>query len=236
MPRIRTVKPAFWLDEDLGTIKRDARLLYIGLWNHSDDRGVFEWRPGKIKIEVFPYDTDVKSETVSSWLNMLKSIGNIFYFEEKGKPFGYIPTFVSHQKIDKPSPGQYLTSSLPDVTIEPSPRTPETSEPVATEGNSKVKEKEKEGTRTITEKKVYGICNNVWLSDEEHKKLVEKFGEAGGKARIDKLSTYIGSKGDKYRSHYATVLNWDNKDGETNGTKNGKPITGLKIINGSDGQ
>ena len=33
MARIRTIKPQFWINEELGTIPRDARLLYIGLWN-----------------------------------------------------------------------------------------------------------------------------------------------------------------------------------------------------------
>ena len=29
---------------------------------------------------------------------------------------------------------------------------------------------------------------------------------------IEKLSSYIASKGKKYKSHYATILNWSRKD------------------------
>ena len=52
----------------------------------------------------------------------------------------------------------------------------------------------------------------VRLTKEEHKKLVAQFGEKGATERIENLSLYIQSKGDKYRSHYATILNWDRKD------------------------
>ena len=53
---------------------------------------------------------------------------------------------------------------------------------------------------------------NVFLSVEEHKKLQEKFGKAGAVDRIERLSGYIASKGDKYKSHYATILQWARKD------------------------
>ena len=40
MARIRTIKPQFWDDLKIGRLSRDARLLYIGLWNFADDLGV----------------------------------------------------------------------------------------------------------------------------------------------------------------------------------------------------
>lgn len=61
------------------------------------------------------------------------------------------------------------------------------------------------------EKKVFGEFQNVNLSEEEHKKLIVKFGEIGTKDRIEGLSTGLESKGYKYKSHYATILSWDRK-------------------------
>lgn len=52
----------------------------------------------------------------------------------------------------------------------------------------------------------------VQLTKDEHRKLIEKFGQKGADDRIENLSLYIQSKGDKYRSHYATILNWDKRD------------------------
>ena len=52
----------------------------------------------------------------------------------------------------------------------------------------------------------------VFLTEEEHKKLIEKFGEIGTQERIEKLNNYIGSKGKRYKSHYHTILSWEAKD------------------------
>ncbi|MEI6831309.1 MAG: hypothetical protein WCK61_01230 [Candidatus Omnitrophota bacterium] len=54
----------------------------------------------------------------------------------------------------------------------------------------------------------------VYLTDDEHQKLLDKFGEPGTKDRIEKLNNYIGSKGNKYKSHYHTILTWANRDKE----------------------
>ncbi|MFA5350253.1 MAG: hypothetical protein WC357_02845 [Candidatus Omnitrophota bacterium] len=54
----------------------------------------------------------------------------------------------------------------------------------------------------------------VYLSEEENKKLLDKFGEAETAVKIEKLNNYIGSKGARYRSHYHTILNWANRDKE----------------------
>lgn len=59
----------------------------------------------------------------------------------------------------------------------------------------------------------YGSFKNVKLSDEELKKLKEKFPDY--EERIEDLSLYIKSKGDKYKSHYGTILNWARKDRQT---------------------
>ena len=50
------------------------------------------------------------------------------------------------------------------------------------------------------------------ITKDEHQKLIEKFGEAGARDRIENLSLYIASKGDKYKNHYATILAWDKRD------------------------
>lgn len=75
------------------------------------------------------------------------------------------------------------------------------------------------------QKKSYGEFNNVLLLDEEKQKLIQKYGEVGFRERVEKLSLGIESKGYKYRSHYATILNWERKDKENNQGKNNSRIT-----------
>ena len=60
----------------------------------------------------------------------------------------------------------------------------------------------------IKEKEKYGEFQNVLLTDEEYHKL-EK---SNLLPYIEKLSSYIASKGKKYKSHYATILNWSRKE------------------------
>lgn len=59
-------------------------------------------------------------------------------------------------------------------------------------------------------KNKYGEFENVLLTDKEYQKLKERFVDY--ERRIKDLSYYIASKGDKYKSHYATILSWANKE------------------------
>ena len=61
-------------------------------------------------------------------------------------------------------------------------------------------------------KNIHGEFLNVKLTTDEYEKLEAQFGPIDTKQRIDRLSGYIASKGDKYKSHYATILNWARKD------------------------
>ena len=68
--------------------------------------------------------------------------------------------------------------------------------------------------RNIKEKPVkhkYGEYNNVLLTDEEFAKIKDKF-PSDYQSWIDRLSGYIESKGVKYKSHYATILNWSRNE------------------------
>lgn len=72
-----------------------------------------------------------------------------------------------------------------------------------------------------TNKEVYSEV--VRLSKEEHGKLVAKFGQQATDDKIENLSLYVLSKGDKYKSHYATLLSWDKREKKegTRGTNRG---------------
>ncbi len=52
----------------------------------------------------------------------------------------------------------------------------------------------------------------VKLQQAEYDALIARFGERKAKEFIERLSLYIGSRGDKYKSHYLTILNWDKMD------------------------
>jgi len=59
----------------------------------------------------------------------------------------------------------------------------------------------------------HGEYKNVLLTDEELAKLRALF-PLDLPARIERLSEYIASTGKKYKSHYATIRSWANRDGK----------------------
>lgn len=56
-------------------------------------------------------------------------------------------------------------------------------------------------------KRPYGEFVNVFLTDDEYQKIKDK----GLEGLINELSSYISSKGVKYKSHYATIVSWANR-------------------------
>jgi len=71
---------------------------------------------------------------------------------------------------------------------------------------SKVKESK------VKEKREYAPL--VLLTEEEHQKLVAELGDPLTKEYITRVSLYCQSKGKRYKSYYATILNWHRKDVE----------------------
>ena len=62
------------------------------------------------------------------------------------------------------------------------------------------------------QKERFGSFKNVLLTQDEKKKLIEKFGFSSAKERVENLSLFVESTGRKYKSHYATILAWDRRD------------------------
>lgn len=73
------------------------------------------------------------------------------------------------------------------------------------------------------DKKIFGEFKNVKLTDEEYLKIIEQFTTQGALDRIKNLSQYLASKGDKYKSHYATILTWASKEGKQASTRGNAP-------------
>ena len=106
MARIRTIKPEFWSNEKVMNCSRDARLLFIGLWNFADDQGRLPNSAKTIRAQVFPGDDDVDSTIIRRMLDELSSNDLLFEYECDGRTYFQI-TGWNHQKIDRPQPAKY---------------------------------------------------------------------------------------------------------------------------------
>ena len=118
MARSRVIKPEFWDDEKLARVSRDARLLFIGLWNHADDYGVVKGNPTWLKNHIFPYEDSLSTQAFKKWLTELEVGAWILPFGENGEKFYYIRNFTKHQTINRPS--KQRNAIPPDTLIEDS--------------------------------------------------------------------------------------------------------------------
>jgi len=98
--RIRSIKPEFWSDRRLSRLSRDARLLYIGLWNHADEHARLLGDVRLIKGAVFPYDDDLDTEAVARLLAELTAMRRVVAYEADGDPYLYLPTLGAHQRLE----------------------------------------------------------------------------------------------------------------------------------------
>lgn len=106
MSRIRSIKPEYWTSGQVMECSRDARLLFIGLWNFCDDAGHFPNSPKQIKALVFPGDDDLTADDVRRMIDELAANGLLTIYSVEGKEFLQINGW-KHQKIDKPQLPKY---------------------------------------------------------------------------------------------------------------------------------
>jgi len=105
MARIRTIKPEFWTSAQVLECSTNVRLLFVGLWNFSDDAGRHPDSPKQCKAEVFPAD-DFTLADVRGMIDELSENGLIVRYVHGGKGYFYIPGW-HHQRIDKPQKPKY---------------------------------------------------------------------------------------------------------------------------------
>lgn len=103
MARIRTIKPEFWVDDQIVELDYATRLLFIGLWNFVDDEGYVEYKPKRIKMQIFPAD----SLDVSGMLTNLLEMGRLARFTSDQGDLLRVVNWDRHQKISHPSPTRF---------------------------------------------------------------------------------------------------------------------------------
>jgi hypothetical protein len=101
MARIRSLKPEFWDDRKLArSTSRDARMLYMGLWNQADEHSRLNGDLVWIKGRVFPYDDDITVERLKELLDELDCAGRVQRYEVEGDPYLFIPKLAQHQRLE----------------------------------------------------------------------------------------------------------------------------------------
>lgn len=93
MARSRNIKPGFFRNEHLVELPFETRLLFIGLWTLADKEGRLEFRPKKIKLELFPADEiDISHE-----ITRLSTAGLVTVYQVGSARFIEVVNFKKHQ-------------------------------------------------------------------------------------------------------------------------------------------
>lgn len=208
MPIGRIILKSICGSKKLADLKTDsARLLYSWLIPNVDVHGCFSADPVVVSGQIFTR-LNKSLKDVSAWLDDLERVGLIKRYRANGDIFLIIPDFALKQPhlrperegkstIPGPTPEQLLSNSGP------------------TPAEVKLKEVNIPAPEQLPPKKKIKFLDFVFLFKEEHEKLISEFGEDGCKQKIENLNLYIGSKGDKYKSHYHTILAWERKNNPT---------------------
>ena len=137
MARIRTIKPEFWVDDQIVELDYATRLLFIGLWNFVDDDGYVEYKAKRIKMQIFPAD----SLDVSGMLTNLIESGRLAQFASDQGDLLRVVNWDRHQKISHPTATRFT-----GIRAVGSGSAPESSESVAKfPDGSALKGKERKG-------------------------------------------------------------------------------------------
>lgn len=100
MARIRSVKPEFWTDRKLSRLSRDARLLYIALWNQADEWCRVHGDTRYVKGHCLPYDDDLSLSAIDRLLDELATAGHLQRYEIAADPYLYLPKMAKHQRLE----------------------------------------------------------------------------------------------------------------------------------------
>jgi hypothetical protein len=100
MARIRSLKPEYWADEEIAELPRDARLLYVGLWNLADEHARLRGDARYVKGQLFPYDDDLDSTAIDGLLKLLADAGKLVRYVVGGRSYAFLPTLSKHQRLE----------------------------------------------------------------------------------------------------------------------------------------
>ena len=197
----RMLKKEISDSKKLGRLPSDRpRVLYLMMLPHLDVKGRLYADPKKIKgqiVTMLPYST----AAIQKALEQLHEVGLIVLYLINGDQHLEYTRFSDFQSLN---PKREAETKILGPTPENScglKRTP-LKDKLSKDKLSKDKKKEK-------------YLTFVFLSKEEHKKLVQRFGETTTSKLIDDLDYYISNnkKGkDPYTDHYRTICRWAKDD------------------------
>jgi len=151
--------------------------------------------------------TDLCKAVVS---RALRSLNDMNLLSRNGKLIGFQKDWEHWSKLAESSTLS-LKLAIPSTKVSNSAE--QLAIPSTKVSSCAVTQKKKDNiTKNTIQKKQYGEFINVFLTDQEHRKLLARFGQDKAQGLIEMLSAGIESKSYKYESHYAAILSWERRE------------------------
>jgi len=250
MARIRSLKPEFWDDRKLArSTSRDARMLYMGMWNQADEHGRLNGDAAWLKGRVFAFEDDITAETIVALLDELERAGRIWQYEVDGDPFVYLPKLSKHQRLE----AEKVESRLPDPPSEPR-AVPDADKP-APRADDSAQDADKDALLYVagSREQVAGVGDAPreprsakpkrgtrlkpdWKpSDEARAWTLERIDQATAAAELEKFRNYWLAKSGKDATKVdwdATWRNWVLNGHAARASPNGRSTTDDRVAQG----
>lgn len=114
MARIRSVKPEYFDDPDIGQLSAEAALAFIGLWTQADREGRLIDDPRRLKVRLRPFS----SCDFDAILAELVDAGFVIrYQSEHGARLLQVRTFAKHQRCHKDEKDSELPAPKRDCGV-----------------------------------------------------------------------------------------------------------------------
>lgn len=94
MARIRSIKPEFFSDEDVGHLPPAVRLLFIAMWTEADKAGRLKDKPKTLKARCLPFD----KVDIEEAIQQLADANFIVRYTVEGTGYIQIRTWEEHQR------------------------------------------------------------------------------------------------------------------------------------------
>jgi len=205
------IRDSFWTDTYIEKLTPDEKLLFIYLLTNPlcNVAGVYEIRAKRIGFET-GYDVEVvetilkrferdnKILRLKDWVIIVNHIKNQSVnpsiIQGCERIFNELPQEI-RQAVTGWVQAGLLNLTLPNLTLPNLTKQEKPAKPLVQ-------------VVAVISKEKYGQFGNVLLSPDEWVKLVDLYRENNTQVLVNELDGYIESTGKKYKSHYATLLNW----------------------------
>ena len=182
-----------WVDPFFDELDNEKKLLWIYILDKCDHAGIYKVNLRHIN---FNLKSNFTIEDIKKVFNgRIKDLENGKWFIEKFIDFQY-GKLEENNRVHKSVLNHLEKEGVFKPLISPLQRAKDKDK-----DKDKVKDKDKEKEKDKYE-------DTVFLTKDEFKKLVDKYGKGQVRKMIVKLDAHKGSKGVKYKSDYKAILSW----------------------------